>query len=195
MSARTVGLITELEVVNSVLSVAGDSPVSSLDDIYQPVFIIKQMINNISRDIQSDPYWFNTEYDVDLEPNSVTNKIVLPFNLLRFEPVETQYVARGLTVYDRDNRTSTITDTIVADISVQLTFDELPQVVRKYIQALCRVQYNNEYFGETNFKQDLALEVQQAKTNLEKANIENENINIFNSQRVSNIAFKNHRRS
>lgn len=193
--SRTVGLITELEVVNSVLSVAGDNPVSSLDDEYQPVFIIKKMINDISRSMQTKGYWFNSEYDVTLEPNTITNRITLPFNLLKFEPKDTRYIARGLEVYDRESRTSTVEDSIIADITLMLTFEQLPQSAREYIKARCRNQYNSEYFGEVNFKQDLAVELQEAKMALDKEHIENEDINIFNSQKVNNIAFKNRRRS
>ena len=193
--AKTIGLITELEVINSVLSIAGDNPIQSLDEDYQPVFIIRQMINNISRDMQSDNYWFNTEYDVTLEPNTITNKIILPFNLISFEPCDARYIQRGVNVYDRVARTTTITDSIVADISTQLEFTELPQVARKYIQSMCRNQYNNEYFGDANMKQDLVREVSEAKANLEKKNIENENVNMLENARVYNIAFKNRRRN
>lgn len=193
--ARTIGLITELEVINSVLSVAGDNPIQSLSEDYQPVFIIRQMINNISRDMQIRNYWFNTEYNVTLKPNTITNKLILPFNLLSFEPCDTKYVARGTSVYDREARTTDITEDVIADISVQLEFTELPQVARKYIQAMCRLQYNNEYFGETNAKQDLQREVFDAQANLEKKNIENEDINMFNNARAYNIAFKNRRRN
>jgi len=191
--ARTIGLITEIEVINSVLSIAGDNPIQSLDEEYQPVFIIRQMLNNISRDMQIKNYWFNTEYCVELESNTETNKIILPFNLLNFEPEDTRYVARGLNVYDRTARTSTITDTITADISVMLTFDELPQAARKYIQAMCRQQYNNEYFGETNFKADLKKEVADAKADLDKLHLENEDVNVFQNARSLNIAFRNRR--
>lgn len=192
--STTIGLISELEVVNSVLSVAGDSPIQSLDDSYQPVFIIRRMINNVSREMQTKGYWFNTEYAVTLEPNVITNKITLPFNMLRFEPQDTRYVARGLTVYDREDRTSTITEDIIADIYLMLEFEELPQTAREYIRAKCRLQYNNEYFGETSFRQELITDLQRAKQELDKEHIENEDINVFNSQAVNNIAFKNRRR-
>ena len=193
--ARTIGLITELEVVNSVLSVAGDNPVQSLDDEYQPVFIIKQMINDVSRDMQTKKYWFNTEYEVELESNNITDKITLPFNILHFEPQDTRYVARGLTVYDRQERTSTITDSITADICVMLEFNELPQPARKYIQAMCRKQYNDEYFGEDSLRATLERDVSLAKMELDRAHMENEDINVFNSSKVNNIAFNNRRRS
>jgi hypothetical protein len=191
--ARTIGLITEIEVINSVLSVAGDNPIQTLNEEYQPVFIIRQMLNNISRDMQIKNYWFNTEYCVDLESNTETDKIILPFNVLNFEPKDTKYVARGLTVYDREARTSTITETIVADISVMLEFDELPQVARKYIQSMCRQQYNNEYHGDTTLNAGLTEEVSNAKSDLDKAHIENEDINIFSNARSINIAFRNRR--
>lgn len=190
----TIALVTELEVVNSVLSAAGDSPVSSLSTTYQPVFIIKEMIRNISRDLQTKKYWFNTEYDITLTPNTTTNKITLPFNILTFEPVDNSYVARGLTVYDRVNRTDNIETDIVATYTVMLDFDSLPQQARKYIQAAARAQYNNEYFGEQSLKQDLYKELNEAKIELDRINMDNEDINVFNSSRVSSIAYKNRRR-
>ena len=191
--ARTIGLITELEVINSVLRVAGDNPVQSLDENYQPVFIIRQMIIDVSRDMQNKNYWFNTEYAVELVPNTITNQIILPFNILNFEPVYDKYVARGLSVYNREDRTVTITDTIVADISLMLEFDELPQVAREYIRAKCRLQYNNEFFGDTANIQSLAKAEEKALQQLDKLNIENENVNMFNSARALNIAFRNRR--
>lgn len=191
--AKTIGLITELEVINSVLRVAGDNPIQSLDENYQPVFIIRQMIIDVSREMQNKNYWFNTEYCVDLVPNTITNQITLPFNILNFEPVYDKYVARGLSVYNREDRTVTITDTIVADISLMLEFTELPQVAREYIRAACRLQYNNEYFGGTANAQSLDRDETKALQQLDKLNIENENINMLKSIRSSNIAFKNRR--
>jgi len=191
--AKTIGLVTELEVINSVLRVSGDNPIQSLDENYQPVFIIRQMINDVSRDMQNKNYWFNTEYCVDLVPNTITNQITLPFNILNFEPQYDRYVARGLSVYDRQDRTVTITDTIVADISLMLEFDELPQAARKYIEAKCRLDYNNEYFGGQDNKNALERAANTALQQLDKLNIENENVNMFNSARALNIAFRNRR--
>lgn len=189
----TTALITELEVVNSVLSAAGDSPVQTLDSRYQPVFIIKEIIKNISRDMQTKKYWFNTERDVTLTPNTQTNKIILPFNILTFEPEDIRYVARGLTVYDKEARTTNITKDIVATYTVMLDFEELPQQARKYIQAHARVRYNNEYFGELNLKSDLMKELMEAKNELDRVHMENEDINIFRSARSYNIAYRNRR--
>lgn len=189
------GLITELEVINSVLSVAGDNPIQSLDEDYQPVFIIRQMLNNISRDMQTKNYWFNTDYAVEFKPNTLTELITLPANLISFEPEDTRFIARGSRVYNRVDRTYIITENICADISIHLPFDELPQVARKYIQTMCRLQYNNEYFGETSVKQDLLRAVVSAEAALQKKNIENENINVLDNSKVFNIAFKNRRRN
>ena len=191
--AKTIGLITELEVINSVLRVSGDNPVQSLDENYQPVFVIRQMINDISRDMQNKNYWFNTEYDVELEPNTLTNKLTLPFNILNFEPEDTKYIARGLNVWNREDRTSTITETIKADISLMLEFDELPQAARKYIQAEARLQYNNEYFGGQENKSQLQKDRNDALQMLDKLNIENEDVNMLASARSYNIAFRNRR--
>lgn len=190
----SIGLITELEIINSVLNVTGDNPVQSLDEEYQPVFIIRQMLRNISRDIQSKGYWFNTEYGVTLEPNSITQNITLPFNLLRFEPEDTKYVARGERIFNREDRTDIITESVVADLVVQLEFDNLPQAARKLLQAKCREQYNNEYYGDTTNKQALEREKMMAQADLDKLHLENEDINMLDNHRAYNIAFRNRRR-
>lgn len=190
----TIGLITELDVVNSVLSTAGDAPVQSLSDTYQPVFTIRQMINNTSRDIQTKKYWFNTEYDVTLSSNTVNDKITLPFNLLKFEPDDTRYVARGLTVFDRVARTSSITEDITATICVMLEFGELPQEARKLIQAMCKMQYNDEYLGDDSIRRTLERDVAAAQLELDRTDLENEDINLLSSTRATNIAFSNRRR-
>lgn len=190
----SVGLMTELDLVNGVLSVAGDAPIQALNDTYQPVFIIRKMLNNASKKLQSKTYWFNTEYEVTLTPNTINSKIILPANLLRFEPCDVRYVARGLSVYDRTSRTTIITEDVIADLSVQLSFEELPEVAREHLLALCRLQYNNEYFGETSFLRELTADVKTTKQELDKENIENENVNMFDSQRSQSIAFKNRRR-
>ncbi len=190
----SIGLITELEVVNSVLSTAGDSPIQTLDDTYQPAFIIKTMINNVSRDLQTKKYWFNTEYEVTLSPNTQTSKITLPYNMLKFEPEDTKYVSRGLSVYDKEARTTIIEEEITADITLMLKFSELPQEARKYIEARCKMQYNDEYFGEDSLRQTLAQGVQEAKLELDRTHLENMDINVLSSTKATSIAFKNRTR-
>jgi len=184
----SIGLITELEVVNSVLSVAGDNPIQSLSDTYQPTFIIRQMIKEESRKMQTKRYWFNSEYDFTLQPNTETNKITLPFNLLSFEPVKNKYVARGLTVYNREDNTETITEDIVADISVFLEFDELPQEAREFIKSRCRQRYNNEFHGDNTLDAKLERELRDSKNELDKKNMENEDFNVFKSRRGLQIS-------
>ncbi len=190
--SRSVGLISELEVVNSTLSAVGDAPVQSLVDTeYNPVFIIRDMINNISRDMQTKGYWFNMEESVFLESNSNNDKIILPFNILRMEATSKSYVMRGLSVYDRVNRTDIIPNGITADITVMLPFEQLPQTAREYIRAACRIQYNNEFFGDQSSKRELLAAFEKAKQELEKENIENQKVNVFRAQAVRNIAFSN----
>lgn len=191
--ARTIGLSSELEVVNSVLSVTGDAPVQSLDDTYQPVYIIRDMINTESRRLQTEGFWFNTERGVELTTNQVTGTINVPFNILKFEPSDNRYVLRGSEVYDKTERTNLITGPITADLYLMMTFEQLPQSAREYLRTLCRIRYNNEYFGEQSIKGDLQVDFQRAKTELDKEHIDNEQINIFEAQAVRNVAFKNRR--
>ena len=71
MSHFTTVPITELEAVNMLLAAVGESAVSSLEtattvDVTQA----KNLLSNISREVQQKGWHFNTEWDVVLSLDS-----------------------------------------------------------------------------------------------------------------------------
>ena len=67
MPART----TELEAVNTMLSTIGEPPVNSLTGQQTAdAAIAKNILDEVSRDVQTAGWHFNTQYGVTLSPSS-----------------------------------------------------------------------------------------------------------------------------
>ena len=70
--------MTELEAVNVLLTTIGETPVNTLTgNQVTDVTIAKQVLNEISREVQAQGWHFNTEDGVELMPNEF-KKILVP---------------------------------------------------------------------------------------------------------------------
>ena len=137
-------LLTELESINTMLSMIGSSPVSSLSGATSADVAISQAIHaEVSRDVQAGGWHFNREYEVELEPDS-NKHIYLAPNVLQIdvEPDQTYFsstanpvdvVQRGTRLYDRRNHTYEFDNKLKATVVYGLAWDELPQPARQYI--------------------------------------------------------------
>lgn len=129
---------TELEAVNLMLSVIGESPLSNLTDItVVDAVLARQVLSEVSRAVQSKGWHFNTEAAFPLMPDATTKEIKVPPNCLRVVTVTPDYqvdaVHRGTRLYDRQNHTYEFSKTIKVDMVVVLPFDEMPETARHYI--------------------------------------------------------------
>ena len=128
---------SKLEAVNTMLTSIGEIPVSSITSATtNDVSIAIQILDHVSRDVQSRGWFFNTDINYSLVPTN-NNEIVLPANALRVELAESSrlhnYVERNRKLYDRVNNTYSITNTVKVNIVFLLDFEELPEVARHYI--------------------------------------------------------------
>tara|TARA_Y100001934_G_scaffold164274_1_gene195629 strand:- start:71 stop:739 length:669 start_codon:yes stop_codon:yes gene_type:complete len=127
---------SELEAVNSMLSATGRAPVNSLTGGSTDVAIAKNILDEISREVQTRGWHFNTdkEYTLTLDGDS---KLPLPANTLRVDSVSDDInedvVQRGSYLYHRKDHTFVFTANIKVDLVVLLTFTDLPEAARRYI--------------------------------------------------------------
>ena len=100
---------TELEAVNAMLSTIGEAPVSSLASGLLDAETAETILNDVSREVQSMGWNFNTEEDFPASPND-SNEIVLPAEIVRadlaqsqtkFRSTKEEYVQRGNRMYDK----------------------------------------------------------------------------------------------
>lgn len=128
---------TELEAINTMLSTIGESPVNMVEDTGNvDVVIARQILQSVSREVQARGWHFNTEINYTITPDS-DGYLVLPKTVLKVDTVypdsSKDVVVRGSKLYDRENHTYVFTDAVKVDMTILLTFDELPEVARNYV--------------------------------------------------------------
>ena len=127
---------TELEAINTMLSTIGESPVNAVEDTGNvDVVIARQILQSVSREVQARGWHFNTEKNYTITPDSA-GYLVLPNAVLKVDTVfpdsSKDVVVRGSRLYDREKHTYVFTDAVKVDMTILLTFDELPEVARNY---------------------------------------------------------------
>ena len=132
---------TELEAVNTILSTIGEAPLSTLTGSL-PVdgTIAKNVLSEVSREVQSQGWHFNTHYKVTLSRDT-NNKIPLATNIVRVEIDPRRYSKVSYDIVQRNNELYNLAknedtfDTNFKDATVVylLPFDEIPEQAKRYI--------------------------------------------------------------
>tara|TARA_B100001971_G_scaffold179775_1_gene175450 strand:- start:92 stop:697 length:606 start_codon:yes stop_codon:yes gene_type:complete len=153
MSHFTTVPITELEAVNMLLAAVGESAVSSLEtattvDVTQA----KNLLSNISREVQQKGWHFNTEWDVVLSLDS-DSRIPLGTSVLSVYSTSKLTTIRGREgspfLYDLDNNTFTWGASINDAVTITLLdFEDIPQTARQYITAKASRIFQEEIIGQ-----------------------------------------------
>lgn len=182
--------MTELEAVNLMLSVIGESPVNSLIGTgLSDVATAQGVLTEVSREVQDDGWFFNSESNVVL-PIAADGFIYAPIDALRIEPMGTetaQITIRGNRLYDRLNHTFTFTVAPTLSITYFLQYTDLPQAARFYIavRAARKFQKRNlgsdllERFTEQDELESLA-NIQDQDTSAGEYNILTGNMSMTN---------------
>ena len=131
---------TELEAVNTILSTIGEAPLSTLTGSL-PVdgTTAKNILNEISREVQSAGWHFNTQYKVDLTRDS-NNKIPVGTDVVRVE-LNNKYdkssydvVQRGNYLFNLAKNSNTFDQDFTENTLIYLLqFEDLPEQARRYI--------------------------------------------------------------
>ena len=155
-----------LEAVNIMLSVIGESPVNSLDSGLVEAELAESILASTNKAVQSSGWNFNRELAVPYTPD-INGFINLPTNILRADATKEQnskdLVQRGLRMYDRGNHTFKVSASVNLDTVVELDFEEIPEVARRYITIKAarvfqdRVLSSDSLHGFNQVDEDRAL--------------------------------------
>jgi len=134
----TITPTTELEAVNLMLDVIGESPINSLNDsAVVDAVKAKAVLSEVSRAVQQKGWHFNTEKDYELVPTVFDKEIQTPANCLRVDTTGADkaidVAQRGNRLYDRRNHTFKFDKSLKVDMVIALPFDQLPEAARYYI--------------------------------------------------------------
>lgn len=168
---------TELEAVNYMLQSIGESPVSSLTGSSTlDVSYAKDMLNDVSKEVQSQGWAFNTDENYAITPDS-NGYITLPNDAMMADTVQNSklkdLVEREYNgsqyLYDRVNNTFVIDDTVYVDLVRVFTFESLPEVVRQYIKVRASRKFQDKMIGSDTAHRILKQDELEALVNLKNA--------------------------
>jgi hypothetical protein len=169
MPFPTYAVSTELDAVNQILSSVGQAPVTTLDLQNPEVSIVLNTLREINRQVQAEGWIFNTEREYELTPDSETNQILYPFNMLQIDTNQPYHknkydvVKRGNKLYDRLKHTYTFTDPIKADVVWYFDFTDVPAAIQIYIVARAAKMCATKMIGDRELYQLLGEQEVQTR--------------------------------
>jgi hypothetical protein len=174
---------TELEAVNVCLANIGESPVSSITgDTTVDAALARDLVRQVTRETQTHGFYWNTELAYKLIPN-VSKNLVLPANVLSVDTTgddkRKDLVARGRLMYDRVEHTYTFEDPVTVDLVVALSFEELPEIARRYIAVRAARIYQERVMGNGSISAFNAADEDMARAALLAENMEIEDNNML----------------
>jgi hypothetical protein len=169
MPFPTYAVSTELDAVNQILSSVGQAPVTTLDLQNPEVSIVLNTLREVNRQVQAEGWIFNTEREYELSPDSETNEILYPFNMLQIDTNHPYHknkydvVKRGNKLYDRLKHTYTFTDPIKADVVWYFDFTDVPAAIQTYIVARAAKMCATKMIGDRELYQLLGEQEVQTR--------------------------------
>ena len=145
---------TKLEAVNTMLTSIGEQPIQNLNDLagLSDASIAEQILDNVSRAIQSRGWIFNTDLDVQM-PVDQYGEIKLSPDILRVDTTsrvrdgDTDIVERGRKLYDRQKQTFVFTTKVTVNQIKLLIFEDLPEPARRYISIRASRIFHDRVVG------------------------------------------------
>jgi len=177
----TLTVLDELGAVNMMLLSIGQSPVNTLAIAnIKDVSFAQLTLHNTSREVQSRGWWFNRERNYPIAPD-VDNKIPVAANILDIdcEDQNKELIQRGAFMYDMENHTFVIGETLKYDVTWFLPFTDIPQLARNYIAVRAARIFQSQSVGsEVLFRYDEKLEAEQYAP-FERAHYKNLDVNVL----------------
>lgn len=179
-------LTTKLVAVNTMLIGIGEAPVNTLNSGLQEAEIAGIMLDNISREVQSKGWAFNTDLRYSL-PTNTDNEIVVPFNCLYVDTrlirrdYDKDVILRDGKLYDRTQNTFTFTEAVEVDLVYLLDFETIPETARNYITLRAGRKFQENILGSPTITQLQSRDELDALLTLKDAETQSADYNIFDS--------------
>ena len=193
MAEISYGASTELDAVNSILMSVGESPVNTLTVQSPEVVIAQKTLRQVCREVQSEGWFFNTEYQypisLDANKHCIIPNNVLQIDLNHFKHLNDFDVIRkkdsGIEkLYDkfehRFNFENTSDDKLYCDIIWMLEFEDMPEAFRDYVTIRATRIASNRMVNDTKAAQLLGPDELMARATAIEYDASQGDYNIFN---------------
>jgi len=186
--------MTELEAVNVLLTTIGEAPVNTLTgNQVTDVAIAKQVLNEVSREVQSQGWHFNTEINVKLTPDPIY-RVNVPPDTARIDSTDYNVTVRSNKLFDLDRRTYEFTTAILVDVVFYLDFAALPDTAKKYITTRAARIYSDRMLNSETIHQMLSKDEQRALIDLKEFEGDIGDYSMMDSYSVARVLNRGHKR-
>ena len=191
---------TELEAVNVILSTIGEAPLNSLSGSL-PVdgTMAKNVLSEISREVQSSGWHFNTHYKSTLTRDT-NNNIPVATNVVRVEldpnlesKVDYDLVQRDGKLFNIAKNTD-VFDKDFKDVTqvLLLPFNEIPEQAKRYITIRSARVFHDRTLGANTLHKFSQEDEKQALSILRNAEMRTGDYTIFDTpEQIYTIARNN----
>ena len=191
---------SELEAVNTILSTIGESPLNTLSGSL-PVdgTIAKNVLSEVSREVQSQGWHFNTHYKVTLSRDT-DNKIPLATNIVRVEVDPRRYSKVSYDIVQRNNflynlaKNEETFDTNFKDATAVylLPFDEIPEQAKRYITIRSARIFHDRTLGANTIHKFSQEDEAKALSILKQAESHTGDYSIFDTPEQAYTIIRGH---
>ena len=190
---------TKLDAVNALLTAVGEYPITNLLDDVAEAQIAISVIDEVSREVQSRGWSWNTRRKAALTPNT-DNEIVIPSNVTRVDPTDyygwhdrnKRYTIRDGKLYDMVEFTSTFEAVCYGDLVYLWDFDDLPEEARRFITLDAQQRYMNRVVGADADMAQVQSQATRAWVALEQDEDLNADRNVLWDNPLSNYISSRH---
>ena len=173
MASTTTDTETELSAVNAILGAIGQSPVTSIDKTNPEIGFIYNILRDSNVDLQAEGWHFNTEKHVTFTPNT-DGKIEIGNDILRMDTTDGwvdrthDVVKRNGFLYDKQSHSDDFSGhtTIKLDIVRLISYEDLPEVFKRYIIHKASVRAATQLLGNAQLAQLLAQQEAMARASI-----------------------------
>lgn len=181
---ETLGAASEVQAVNELIATIGEDPVEDIENLPPSGNTALSILRGVARDFQEEGHWFNQETDYELKPNK-DNIILIPPEVLRIDSVEGDCIQRGDKLYNVESKTLKFEDSILCDVVVQLPWNELPSVARRYITAVAIEKFVDGFPAAQATTEARLRNLLRAKVAFDRASIKNGDYNLLKNTAIA----------
>lgn len=188
---------TELEAVNTMLSAVGEPPITFLEGQKNAdAAIARNILTEISRDVQTQGWHFNTQRNVTLSPGPDTF-ITLSDNTVRVD-IENwsnstastdsrDITQRGNRLFNKTDNTYAFTKDVSATVIYLFEWTEMPEPMLRYITVRASRIFQDRMVGSQAHHAFSQEDEVRSRAMLKEFEMDTADHSIFNNYDVFNI--------
>lgn len=181
-------MTTKLQILNHMLAVIGEDPVSNPESTLPSAITAREVLTDVNLEVQTRGWWFNKDYKLLLSPNG-DGAIILPSNTIKVDPTDTAsyLVQRGTQLYDTLNHTFDIGESVYVDITLLLDVEMLPEAAATYVKRKAAYDFYVNDEGDEIKAGRLEKRMYLAWATLQQQQLQNSDVNARNRPAVQEL--------